>query len=123
MFFLALFTLFPFLIATLLPVVDAFGHTSAAHSTERRGSPAQINTFLVAHNIIRKAHNATALTWSPAYAAKAEFWADACNFKLTEGKLDRKPYGELHTAATGIFDITTAIAQFIEDKDRVEIDD
>ncbi|KAG5728496.1 hypothetical protein E4T56_gene19570 [Termitomyces sp. T112] len=109
----------PFVIAILLPVVYAFGHshTSAVHSLERRGSPAQIFTFLTAHNVIRKAHNATALTWSPAYAAKAELWADACNFKLTEGTLDEIPYGELHTAATGFFDITTAIGQFAKDKD------
>lgn len=103
-------------VSILFPVVHAFGHASPAHSLLRRGSAAQINTFLNAHNVIRKTHNATALTWSLSYAAKAELWADACEFKLTEGKLDETLYGELHTAATGLFDITTAIKQFAKDE-------
>ncbi|KAG6821499.1 hypothetical protein H0H93_000007 [Arthromyces matolae] len=86
------------------------------HDLAKRGSSAQIDAFLYAHNVIRGTHNATSLTWSPEYAARAEVWADACEFTLTGGNLSATPYGELHTAATGNFNIPTAIGEFVKDK-------
>lgn len=88
---------------------------SLFHSTAKRGSPAQINSFLFAHNIVRAAHNAPALTWSKEFAALASAWADKCEFKRTEGVLSDTVYGEHHAAATGDFSIANAIGLFIED--------
>jgi pathogenesis-related protein 1 len=109
--------LLSFLSLSLLPAAEAFTphHTSTAHALSRRGSPPQINSFLFAHNSIRKVHGAPDLKWSTDLAAKAEKWADNCKFERTEGVLSETPYGELHTAATGIFPISTAIAQFAAD--------
>jgi len=90
------------------------------HSLLRRGSPAQINSFLFSHNAIRTAHNATGLTWSTEYAAMAEAWADKCQFKRTDGFLSDTPYGELHAAATGFFPISTAINQFAKDAEEYD---
>jgi len=86
-----------------------------AHELLRRGSAAQINTFLFEHNAVRRLHNATDLTWSTTYADKAAAWADKCQFQRTGGVLSNTPYGELHTAGTGIFPISTAILQFTKD--------
>jgi pathogenesis-related protein 1 len=103
-------------LTTLLPAACALpNHASPAHALSRRGSAAQINAFLFAHNTIRKVHNASDLTWSTELAAKAEKWADNCKFERTEGTLSEIPYGELHVAATGIFPISTAIKQFAQD--------
>ncbi|KAG6842052.1 hypothetical protein C0991_003578 [Blastosporella zonata] len=111
--------LFTFLLATLLPTVHAAGqHTSATQSLSQRASAADVSAFLTAHNAIREAHNATALTWSVTYAAKAELWANACKFMRTGGSLSATPYGELHAAGTGTFDIPTAIGQFAKDEDE-----
>ncbi|KAG6817871.1 hypothetical protein H0H87_001703 [Tephrocybe sp. NHM501043] len=111
-------TLFAFLIATLFPAAHATGqYVTTAHSLAlRRAAAADASAFLDAHNDIRKAHNATALIWSAPYAAKAALWADQCKFTRTEGRLSTTPYGELHAAATGTFDIPTAIDQFVKDK-------
>lgn len=112
MFFLTLLSLFS--LAALLPSIYALP-SGSPHALSRRGSPAQINSFLFSHNLIRAAHNAADLTWSTEYAVKAEAWADQCQFKRTDGLLNVTPYGELHAAATGLFPISTAINQFVKD--------
>jgi len=100
---------------TLLPNILVHAAPSFLHSVATRGSPTQINAFLSAHNVVRAAHNATALTWSKDYAEKAEAWADNCQLKRTDGSLSDTPYGEHHVAATGIFPISTAIGLFSQD--------
>jgi len=82
----------------------------------KRNTTSQIDAFLFAHNSMRALHNATALTWNPQYAALAEQWVDQCHFQRTNGSLSATQYGELHTAATGIFPIVTAIDQFTKDE-------
>ncbi|RDB20014.1 hypothetical protein Hypma_012791 [Hypsizygus marmoreus] len=110
-------------LTVLLPGVHGLPNNHHLHTAalSRRGSPAQINAFLFAHNVIRAAHNAADLTWSAEYAAKAEAWADQCQFKRTDGLLSGgTPYGELHAAATGLFPISTAIGQFAKDKGQYD---
>jgi len=102
-------------LATLLPNIFVYA-VPTTHSVTRRGSPAQINAFLFAHNIIRARHNAPDLTWSDEYAAKAEAWADNCQLKGTGGVLSPTQYGEHHVAATGLFPISTAIGLFSQDE-------
>jgi len=90
-------------------------HRRLAHNFERRGSALDIASYLTVHNTERRLHNATDLSWSTEYAAKAEKWAGQCKFERTGGVLSDTPYGELHTAATGHFSIFSAIKQFIND--------
>ncbi|KAF8204741.1 hypothetical protein BJ912DRAFT_7230 [Pholiota molesta] len=82
----------------VLGLLCAFGPSAVVHafptplqpvlsSITSRSSPQQISAFLDAHNVIRAAHNATALQWSPSLAQKAEFWANQCHFKHTDGVL------------------------------------
>ena len=86
------------------------------HSMARRGSPGQINAFLDAHNSVRALHNAAPLTWSPSLAAKAEIWADQCQFRHTNGVLNEERYGENIAAGTGFFPISAAVNTFINDQ-------
>jgi len=76
----------------------------------------QISAFLNAHNAIRAQHNATALRWSPYFARMAEFWADQCQFKHTNGVLSKEPYGEILAAGTGDFPIDAAVETFVSDQ-------
>ncbi|KAF9464867.1 PR-1-like protein [Collybia nuda] len=103
-------------LAVLLPNLVVSAAPSLLHSSSRRGSPAQINTFLYSHNKVRAAHNAAALTWSKEFAALAETWADNCEFKRTNGILRDTQYGEHHAAATGEFPIVDAIGLLTEDE-------
>jgi len=91
---------------------------SLADPTTTRRSNAQIEAFLLAHNIVRRRHNAKLLTWSVPLAEKAEQWADACQFKHTNGVLSDTPYGENIVAATGNFPISAAVATFVQDADQ-----
>ncbi|KAG6832150.1 hypothetical protein H0H92_004881 [Tricholoma furcatifolium] len=120
MLFIAFFALIPFAVA-----VSAYAHSSAeqSESLARRASATQIRSFLSAHNTVRAAHNATALTWSTEYAARAVLWAEGCDFALTGGVLSTQTYGELHTAATGPFTIPTAIGEFTADQGGYNPDD
>ncbi|GLB34051.1 putative SCP / Tpx-1 / Ag5 / PR-1 / Sc7 family of extracellular domains containing protein [Lyophyllum shimeji] len=114
---LSLFLLALLSLTTLVSAARALpSHPSAAHALSKRGSPAQINAFLFAHNVIREAHAAPDLTWSTELASLAEEWADNCVFQRTEGILRETPYGELHVAATGVFPISNAINQFVLDE-------
>jgi uncharacterized protein YkwD len=90
------------------------------HSVARRGTTDQIDTFLDTHNVIRAAHNATALQWSADLAQKAEFWADQCQFKHTNGVLSNELYGENIAAGTGDFPITAAVASFVADEGQYD---
>jgi len=90
------------------------------HSIFSRGTPRQIDAFLDAHNTIRSLHNATALTWSVDLAKKAESWADRCEFKHSDGVLSDTPYGENIVAGTGNFQITAAVATFVQDQDQYD---
>ena len=76
----------------------------------------QISEFLAVHNSIRVAHNASPLTWSNEFAAKAASWADECLLQLTGGILSDMPYGELQVAASGPFSIQDALNTFIQDE-------
>lgn len=89
-------------------------HPLTDPSTIRR-STAQVAAFLLAHNTVRIKHHAKHLKWSVPLAEKAEQWADACNFKHTNGVLSDEPYGENIVAATGHFPIKDAVATFVQD--------
>ncbi|XP_006456817.1 hypothetical protein AGABI2DRAFT_122706 [Agaricus bisporus var. bisporus H97] len=84
-------------------------------ATAVRRSPAHIAAYLEGHNVVRAAHGVKPLRWSPHFANLAEQWADACNFKHTDGVLSDKPYGENIVAATGPFSVHAAMGTFIED--------
>jgi len=60
-----------------------------------------IQTYLQAHNTVRSQHGAAALTWSNELGAKAQQWANGCQFKHSGGSLG--PYGENLAAGTGNF--------------------
>ncbi|KAJ3561574.1 hypothetical protein NP233_g10111 [Leucocoprinus birnbaumii] len=115
------FLLFPLLtlLATLLHGTNASA-APATHShpdpTSIRRSIAQRNAFLLAHNAVRVRHNAAPLTWSVSLAQMAEQWADACNFKHTNGILSDDPYGENIVAATGNFPVSAAVGTFVQDE-------
>ncbi|KAF9006605.1 CAP domain-containing protein [Cyathus striatus] len=81
-----------------------------------RTSPFQIATFLNAHNSVRAAHNASALTWSSELAEKAGVWADNCQFKPTGGVLSDQMYGENIAAGTGKFSTYNAVEIFTQDE-------
>ncbi|KAF9448246.1 PR-1-like protein [Macrolepiota fuliginosa MF-IS2] len=93
-------------------------HLSNRDPTTIRRSSAQIGAFLQGHNTVRAKHNAKPLTWSVPLAEKAEQWADACNFRHTNGVLSDTPYGENIVAATGDFPISAAMATFVQDADQ-----
>jgi uncharacterized protein YkwD len=127
MFSLHLFSLLTLLITALFHpthAIDASHHIrharrQAGHSfidaTAIRRSPAQVEAFLEGHNTIRTTRGTKPLTWSTSFATLAEKWADACNFRHTNGVLSDKPYGENIVAATGPFPVLTAMGTFIED--------
>lgn len=99
--------------ATAVPLGFLLG---PMNSVSNRGSPRQVSAFLNAHNVVRAAHNATALQWSPTLAEKAEYWADQCQFKHTDGVLSNELYGENIVAGTGDFSVASAVSQFVADK-------
>lgn len=84
--------------------------------TAIRSSPAQISAFVNAHNQVRAQHHANPLKWSVSFARLAEQWADACNFRHTNGVLSDEPYGENIVAATGNFTVNAAVGTFFQDE-------
>ncbi|KAJ4479223.1 CAP domain-containing protein [Lentinula aciculospora] len=81
----------------------------------RANSYLDITQYLTAHNTIRTLHDASPLTWSDDLAAGAQVWADACNFKHSDGVLSEIPYGENLAAATGSFSVNAAVESFMGD--------
>jgi len=98
--------------------VQAFPTPTANGPTRFPRQFDQISAFLNAHNAIRAQHNATALRWSPYFARVAEFWADQCQFKHTNGVLSKEPYGEILAAGTGDFPIDAAVETFVSDQGK-----
>jgi pathogenesis-related protein 1 len=92
-------------------------HVCAAPIQVRDISFADLSEYLWAHNTIRAEYSAAPLIWSDDLAAGAQEWADACNFKHTDGVLSEKPYGENLAAATGTFDVTSAVKSFMDGQD------
>ncbi|KXN92299.1 Fruiting body protein SC14 [Leucoagaricus sp. SymC.cos] len=133
--FRILFISFLTLLATLLHTADALaapasnvdqglsdrGPHSLTDPTAIRRSAAQISAFLQAHNTVRAKHHARPLTWSVSLAQMADQWADACNFKHTNGILSDTPYGENIVAATGDFPVSAAVDTFIQDAGQYSI--
>jgi uncharacterized protein YkwD len=83
--------------------------------TAIRRSTAQISAFLREHNTVRAEYHADPLEWSVSLAQKADQWADACNFKHTNGVLSDESYGENIVAATGDFPVKAAVGTFVQD--------
>jgi hypothetical protein len=94
---------------TLLP-------SCPVHALPLPSENSQISEFLAVHNDIRTTHNASSLTWSTDFAAKAAGWAGECLLQLTGGILSDIPYGELQVAASGSFSIQDALNTFIQDE-------
>lgn len=71
-------------------------------STEGSSSPpsADVQIYLQAHNSVRSQHGAADLTWSNDLAAKAQQWANGCQFKHSGGSLG--PFGGKCLAVTMI---------------------
>jgi uncharacterized protein YkwD len=67
---------------------------------EGGGAPlsADIQIYLQAHNSVRSRHGAADLTWSNDLAAKAQEWANGCQFKHSGGSLG--PFGGTCLALT-----------------------
>jgi uncharacterized protein YkwD len=55
------------------------------------GATADVAAYLKAHNDFRAKHGARALSWDNTLAAKAQQWANRCQFKHSGGTLG--PYG------------------------------
>ena len=92
----------------------------AAPIQARDISFADLSEYLWAHNVIRAEYSAAPLIWSDDLAAGAQQWADACNFRHTDGVLSETPYGENIAAATGTFDVTSAVKSFMEGQGEFE---
>ena len=105
------------IIASLTTLVSAIKHTSAHH---RRSLSDQIITqFLDAHNQVRAAHGAAAVTWSYSLGAQAQMWTSSCSWKATGGSLLPEPYGENMVAATGTMSPSDAIQAFLSDEGKL----
>jgi uncharacterized protein YkwD len=61
---------------------------------------ADVQVYLQAHNSVRSQHGAADLTWSDNLAAKAQQWANGCQFKHSGGSLG--PFGGTRLAVTMI---------------------
>lgn len=84
--------------------------------SSRDDSYLDITQYLAAHNVIRALHDAPSLIWSDDLATGAQAWANACNFKHSDGVLSELPYGENIAAATGDFGINAAVESFMSDE-------
>lgn len=71
-------------------------------------SAEDVAAYLKGHNDERALHGAAALAWSDDAAAKAQQWANNCQFEHSGGSLG--PFGENLAAGTGAFTIEQAIA-------------
>ncbi|GAW08618.1 CAP domain-containing protein [Lentinula edodes] len=88
--------------------------------SSRDDSYLDITQYLAAHNTIRAVHDAPLLIWSDDLAIGAQAWANACNFKHSDGVLSELPYGENMAAATGDFGINAAVESFMSDEDSYD---
>ncbi|KIM48031.1 hypothetical protein M413DRAFT_439732 [Hebeloma cylindrosporum] len=76
------------------------------------GSPsADIQVYLRAHNSVRSQHGAVDLTWSDDLAAKAQQWANGCQFKHSGGSLG--PFGENLAAGTGSYSFQSGMDAWV----------
>lgn len=64
--------------------------------------------YLVPQNVVRAAHDAAPLTWSPTLAQSAKTWADMCNFTYSGS-------GENIAAGTGKFGPLDAVRMWAEE--------
>ncbi|KAI0660773.1 CAP domain-containing protein [Cubamyces menziesii] len=69
--------------------------------------------YLDLHNIVRNLVNAPPLTWSDDLASKAQSYAARCKLKHSDGA--NGPVGENLVAATGAFDVNSAVKLFVQD--------
>ncbi|KAI9434133.1 CAP domain-containing protein, partial [Lactarius psammicola] len=81
-------------------------------------SSGDISAYLSAHNNVRAQHGADPLTWSDELSAKAQQWADGCQFKHSGGSLG--PFGGCYTenlaAGTGDgYTIATAVKDWTDE--------
>ncbi|KAI9462513.1 CAP domain-containing protein [Lactarius psammicola] len=77
-------------------------------------SSGDISAYLSAHNNVRAQHGADPLTWSDELSAKAQQWADGCQFKHSGGSLG--PFGENLAAGTGDgYTIATAVKDWTDE--------
>ncbi|KAH9899635.1 CAP domain-containing protein [Cubamyces lactineus] len=75
--------------------------------------PAVFHAYLDLHNIVRNLVNAPPLTWSDDLASKARSYAARCELKHSGGA--NGPVGENLAAATGTFDVNSAVKLFVQD--------
>ena len=125
MFFVTLFFILAFFCPSFLQLLQSsfFVHALPkprtipdVSSVASRGTSRQITAFLDAHNVIRKQHGASSLSWSHDLADRAAFWADTCKLEHSGGMLSSNSYGENIAGGTGGFSLTDAVATFIDDK-------
>ncbi|KAI0335691.1 PR-1-like protein [Cubamyces sp. BRFM 1775] len=69
--------------------------------------------YLDLHNIVRELFHAPPLTWSDDLASKAQSYAARCELKHSDGA--NGPVGENLVAATGAFDVKSAVKLFVQD--------
>ena len=74
------------LTATLFALLAAATMQGALAAT-----PAEIKDHLDGHNLVRRDHGASALTWSDTLASAAQRWVDGCKFQHSGGAVG--PYG------------------------------
>jgi len=113
---------------TSKPVVTTAKPITTAQPTSSQPTPASSNVsggssssdeqaYLSAHNSFRALHGANALTWSDELAAKAQQWANGCQFKHSGGSLG--PYGENLAAGTGSdYGIAAAIKSWTDESSQ-----
>ncbi|OBZ77122.1 Cell wall protein PRY3 [Grifola frondosa] len=80
--------------------------------------PVDQAAYLDGHNLIRVANGAAPLTWSGDLQAKAESYAQGCQFQHSDGALG--PVGENLAAATGLFTAEAAVALFAQDGSKFD---
>ncbi|KAF9458191.1 CAP domain-containing protein [Collybia nuda] len=95
------------------PTPLSTGKSSASGSTPSN----DIQAYLVGHNTARSRHGAVDLVWSDNLAAKAQQWANGCQFKHSGGSLGA--FGENLAAGTGSsYGISTAIKSWTDEVGR-----
>ncbi|KAF9056351.1 CAP domain-containing protein [Panaeolus papilionaceus] len=89
-------------------------NTVAASNAGGSTSDSDIQAYLSAHNTIRAQHGASPLTWNNDLAAKAQQWANGCQFKHSGGSLGA--FGENLAAGTGSnYDIAAAVKSWTDE--------
>jgi hypothetical protein len=67
-------------------------NTPVAQLPDSKAKDDRIAAFLAAHHEIRHAYGSPPLHWSESLAAKAQVWANACNFRPSGRSLMSEPY-------------------------------